>query len=356
VSRLANVDGASCATGFGIPQLADPFSSEWNSKLAEHPGATIFHTTEWARVLQESYGYTPYYYRWQEAGGSKLLCLSEVNSWLTGHRASSLPFADEAPALGVQNSEELQRILHSIFELAREQGWKRIEIRGIPKDWSGNTSGSYITHELNLSASAEVLFENCGGSTRRAIRKAEREGVKVEVRTDLDATEIYYKLHCLTRRKHGVPPQPRHFFQSIHQQIISRGLGFIVLASLNGEVLAGSVFFTFQGKALYKFGASNPQMDSYRPSNLVMWRGIQHLVEKGMSILSFGRTDLDHDGLRRYKIGWGTCEKRLFYIKYNLARGTFLSEKASPRSNYLFQVLPRPVLKRIGAFVYPHLG
>jgi len=32
----------------------------------------------------------------------------------------------------------------------------------------------------------------------------------------------YYRLHCLTRKRHGLPPQPTGFFQKIQEHIIAK--------------------------------------------------------------------------------------------------------------------------------------
>jgi CelD/BcsL family acetyltransferase involved in cellulose biosynthesis len=307
-------------------------------------------------VLHESYGYAPYYCRWRGAGRAELFCLFEINSWLTGKRAVSLPFADEVAPLGIDSSDELRRVIKEASEIGRKRGWKRIEVRTAPREWPERTINSYYTHELDISLPIETLFKNCSESARRAVRKAERSGVQVEIRKDLKGIEEYFDLHCLTRKKHGIPPQPLHFFRNIHRHIIAGGLGFTALATLNGRALAGAVFFVFRGKALYKFGASDPRADSFRPSNLVMWEGIKKAVEQGATVLSFGRTDLGHDGLRRYKLGWGTKEKTISYLQFDVGSESFLSGKSSSRSNRVLRILPSWFLKRLGSALYPHMG
>jgi hypothetical protein len=340
----------------GDPQVVDPFSSDWNDSIAAHPDATIFHTSEWARVLADSYGYQPSYLRWQTFEGAKLLCLFEINSWITGRRAVSVPFSDEAPGLGFHNANEFNQILRRLGRLGIEKGWDKLEIRGAPADWLENTTNTYFSHELDLSSPVEELFSKCSDSVRRAVRKAERLAVKVEIRSDSRAVEEYFELHCITRKKHGLPPQPLRFFQNIHKHIIAAGFGFTALARLNSRNLAGAIFFIFRGKALYKFGASDPRMDIYRPSNLVMWRGIQRMISMRAKTFSFGRTDLDQDGLRRYKLGWGASEKVISYLSFDPRRDAFLDAKTYTGSNQVFRLLPIAILKRIGAVLYPHVG
>ncbi len=83
------------------PDLINPLhDSDWDSRIARFPGASIFHTQAWARVLVDSYGYSPYYLRGTgNDAAAGLLPMMEVNSWLTGRRGISLPFTDECPAL-----------------------------------------------------------------------------------------------------------------------------------------------------------------------------------------------------------------------------------------------------------------
>ena len=340
----------------GALTRVDPLAPDWNKALGHFGDATIFHTSEWAQVLVDTYGYSPYYFTAQQAGRPIRLGLFEIDSWLTGKRAVSLPFADEAPVLGQLPAAGLKTVLTTVSPFAHDHGWKSIEVRSAPDPWAESTSNSFYTHELDLSVGAGELFGGFHESVRRAIRKAERLGVQVEITQDETAVQDYFELHCLTRKKHGIPPQPFLFFSNIHRHLISQGLGFTALAKLNQQIIAGAIFLRFGNKALYKFGASDPRADTARPNNFVMSKAIEHLASTGASTLSFGRTDLHQEGLRRYKLGWGATEKTLSYVKYDLRQRTFLSNKPAAPSNSLARFLPVFVLKRLGAALYRHVG
>src|SRR4030066_163040 len=47
---------------------------------------------------------------------------------------------------------------------------------------------------------------------KRNIKKSEREGVEVKILNSLESLNEFYKLNCITRKKHGLPPQPYNFF------------------------------------------------------------------------------------------------------------------------------------------------
>src|SRR5215475_1414626 len=84
----------------------------------------------------------------------------------------------------------------------------------------------------------------------------------------------YYRLHCLTRKRHGLPPQPATFFQKIQEHIIAGNFGFVTLVSYKGRNIAGAVFFTFGHRAMYKFGASEIAYQHLYPNYLLFWHVI----------------------------------------------------------------------------------
>src|SRR5437867_13337103 len=97
-------------------QQIDPLTyPDWNACLLATPSASIFHTTNWLRVLQESYGYRPYYFACFKAQQlTALLAFMEVKSWLTGGRGVSLPFSDYCEPL-VQRQPSPQGVLRQAF-------------------------------------------------------------------------------------------------------------------------------------------------------------------------------------------------------------------------------------------------
>ena len=70
----------------------------WDDLLLTADRATFFHTTAWARVLSESYGYKPLYFTIIDDGKlAGLIPVMEIESLLTGKRGVSLPFTDFCP-------------------------------------------------------------------------------------------------------------------------------------------------------------------------------------------------------------------------------------------------------------------
>ena len=280
----------------------------------------------------------------------------EVDSWLTGRRGISLPFTDDCEPL-CGEVDTFQKLFKSAVEFGKSRGWKYIECRGGRELFDGvPASLSFYGHSLDLTAGEAGLFDHLESSVRRAIRKAEKAGVTVEVLQSQEAVRIFYVLQCQTRKKHGLPPQPWKFFLNIHRHILSQNMGMVVLARHEGRPVAASVYFNFGDEAIYKYGASDEKYQDLRASNLVMWTAIKEYVRRGVKQLDLGRTSLGNEGLRKFKLGWGAVEHQIEYVKFDLQKNKFVAETdgASGWHTRVFRLLPVFLARIIGAALYRH--
>jgi lipid II:glycine glycyltransferase (peptidoglycan interpeptide bridge formation enzyme) len=191
------------------------------------------------------------------------------------------------------------------------------------------------------------------------MKKARQSGVSITIGKNREAMASYYKLHTRTRKRHGLPPQPYGFFETILSEVMSRDKGIVVLASFNQKVIAGAVFLFFGNKIIYKFGASDINYQELRANNLVMGEAIRWACGEGFKHFDFGRTEADNPGLRQFKSGWGTKEREIKYFRYNFSRKAFVSgmEKSNSHlSHRVFKTLPEPVLILLGRVLYKHMG
>lgn len=327
--------------------------------LAGCDAATVFHTRGWARVLQQTYGHKAFYLTGSANGHfGRLLPIMEVSSPITGRRGISLPFTDICPVLAGSDAERAG-LFEAAVKLGRERGWRSLEVRGDIRAW-GNASPSvkFYTHAIELTAGPEALLKNCDPGVRRGIRKAEASGLVVEFRRDAEAVRTYFDLHCGTRRRHGVPPQPFRFFQKVGEYLLEAGNGFVALARQGEAPVAGAVYLKLGAQAIYKFGASDYRFQHLRPNNLVMWSAIRKLAAEGCSALHLGRTSLANEGLRRFKLAFGAREETTAYSRYDFRRNAFMEtpDRAEGWANNLLRLLPGPLFRAVGRLLYPHLS
>jgi Acetyltransferase (GNAT) domain len=326
---------------------------DWDVQLLRRPDFSFFHGSAWLKVLAETYGFTPACF----VADNSLLPLMEVDSWLTGRRGIALPFTDDCAPL-CENAESFKELFQSAIAFGKKRRWKYIECRGGRKFFGEKTPASlaFYGHSLDLAAPENRRLEKLDGSVRRAIRKAENEGVTVEISQGLPAMRDFYSLQCQTRKRHGLPPPPWKFFLNIHKHILSENLGMVAVAGHGGKKIAASVYFFLGGRAIYKYGASDFAQQHLRGSNLVMWAAMQWLARAGAVNLHLGKTALANEGLRRFKLNLGASEEKIEYVKYDLRQENFIVETDGITGwhNRVFRALPVSLARVAGGLLYKH--
>jgi hypothetical protein len=333
---------------------------DWDQLLLSTKQYSFFHSSAWAKVLSDSYNYSPQYlFSLQENKINLLIPFMNISNYLTGKRGVCLPFTDYCDPI-INCDIRKDDIFPYIIEYAKKSRWKYLEIRGSDFLFSNIKPSTYFYgHTLSLSEDEDQLFSKFSKNTKRNIKKALGEiDLKIILSNSLESMKEYFNLHCITRKRHSLPPQPFYFFKNIYEHILSKNLGFVVLASYKNVVVGGAVYFHFGDKAIYKYGASNLDYKEIRPNNLIMWEAIKWYSQNGYKHFCLGRTDPENSGLRRFKTGWGTEEKVINYYKYDLKSNTFVSDMGlvSNKQSQLFKKMPRSLLKIIGNKFYKYVG
>jgi hypothetical protein len=330
----------------------------WDELLLTNNQSNFFHTSVWARVLSESYNYKPIYFMTTVNDRlCSLIPIMGVDSILTGKRGVALPFTDYCPLI-TDNKDRLNISKELLIRFGKKAGWKHFELRGdINYFKKSQASATFFNHYLDLSKGETEIFKSFKGNTKRNIKQALKEDMSIDLYNSFESVKEFYRLNCITRKLHGLPPQPWHFFKKIAQHVISLKNGFVVLASFQNKVIAGAIYFQFGNQVIYKYGASDKKFQKLRPNNLVMWEAIKWSVENGFKQFSFGRTERDNLGLLQFKRGWGAKEEVVRYYKYDLKKDCIMDMQGELKSSYTFlKKMPLPVLKLTGRLLYRHVG
>jgi len=288
-------------------------SSEWRGLLGRSEHATPFHHPAWTSVLADTYGFRSF--GLVSDGETEGLPVIEValpprrkRRWV------SLPFTDHCPPLstGVGLSSDFA----SQLDLARKEAdVTQLEVRA-PLAGGEQTPPSLrpLRSVLSLAVGEEELLRGVQSAHRRNMNRALREGITVrQAETESDVVDVFYRIHLMNRHGLGVPIQPRRYFKLLWSRVLEPGLGRLFLAYSGIEPVAGVVVLRFKRTAIYKYSALDPRARPLRPNHLLVWRAIQWSIEGGADVFDFGRTDVGHEGLRRFKRGWGAQEEELTY-------------------------------------------
>ena len=346
--------------GAATSAIIDPGQSQaWAAALAALDPTARFLADQWMPLLAETYGYRPRLATL--ARGSQLaaaLPFIEVASPFTGKRGVSLPFFDHCRSYN-PDPADYPALYEAFKQHGHERGWKYLELRGDFRKLNGVApSLSFYHHIVDLSGGPEAVFARMASSAQRAVRKALKEGVRIEVSQDLSAMRDFFRLQCITRKRHGLPPQPFRFFENLHRRLIATHQGAIITARVEGLAVASSVYLVQGDIVHYKYGASDTHYQNARVNNLIMWTALERYAQQGFAEMHLGRNSLENQGLRRYKLSYGSNEGITNYHRLDLRTNTIsqMTDDVYGWHNRIFAALPIPLARLAGSLLYKHIA
>jgi len=326
----------------------------WHAFVTSQADALPFHHPSWARVLTECYGFRGF--ALALVGAEKEVVagvpIVQVSHPFGDLRWISLPFTDSCPPLG---SAPYRNGLAAELEEARKgAGAAALEVRGFLRGATVDPTVDAVKHSLSLHQDAEAVAERFTPAVRRNVRSALRNRLRLHWGDSLrDISETYYSLHVQTRRRLGLPAQPRRLFRLLWPHVLEPGNGFVVLAYHGSTAVAGAVFLSWNGTVIFKYGASDPSFWRLRPNNLIFSEAIRWACSAGYHTFDFGRTAVSDVGVRRFKLGWGTVEQPL---RYTILGGVKrkLPGRANPVVRGAIKCAPPWVTRIIGELFYKY--
>lgn len=334
--------------------------SGWNKEIQNLNNYSFFHSLEWSKVLSEAYNYKPVYFcNFNQDKICAVIPAMEIRSKLTSKRLVSLPFSDFCEPL-YNSIEESELLKETIFSYCNSNELRFMEFRTSETKFPFETENfrTDLRHILDISIDESILYKEFSDNTKRNIKSAIKENIRIEKDNSLEALNLFYQLQCITRKKHGLPPQPKSFFKKIYEHIISKNKGDLLFAKHHNKTLAGLMFFKIGSKVLYKFGASLLENLPKGTNHLLMWEGIKLYQKSGFKEFDFGRTETNHEGLRRFKLGFGADERIIYTTRYDIKSKTFLPPETNTTGihNRIFRKLPLTLLRFIGETIYRQMG
>ena len=328
--------------------------------MASHPRASVFHERGWLEALHRTYGYEPVVLTTTEPGKplANGLVLCRVSSWITGVRLVSLPFSDHCEPL-LNDQSELPDFMNWLRAECSRQGHNYFELRLLAGDKGPGQVQShcpYCLHTLDLTQSLEQIFRSLHrDSIQRRIRRAEREQLSYEVDRSGALVNEFYRLLIMTRRRHGLPPQPRAWFRNLIEWM-APGVQ-IRLARKNGIPIAALLTLQHGSTVVYKYGCSDENFHQIGAMPFLFWKLIEASKASNATVIDFGRTELDNQGLLTFKDRFGTTRRQVSYFRYSPKQKDASGPSWEARTlGRMFSLLPGWVLPAVARLTYRHIG
>ncbi len=341
---------------YEIDPIRDP---RWREFVRNHPDSSVFHSPEWLGALHATYSYRPFAISTSPPGArlQNGILFCQVESWLTGKRLVSVPFADHCELL-VADDADRRELLNSVTNKLSGK-FKYTELRPL-RHALGTQSGfrashRYMLHTLDLRPTLDDILRKCHKtSIQQKIRRAERQQLDYTEGNDDRQIQKFYRLLLLTRRRQKIPPQPVEWFRNL-VRYFGDSLK-IRLLSRDERPVAGVLTLRWQDTVVDKYSCSDVQCNNLGGIPLLLWRVIEDAKQSGITTFDLGRSDCDGLGLVEFKDRWGSQRTELTYWRQpsecGSGRGDWKLKLAAP----IFAHMPNLFLAASGRVFYRHIG
>jgi len=296
-----------------VDPLTDP---KWEALVRQAP-TDVFHSPQWLRVLAATYGFAPRAAILVDEGGQPVAGMPYcVIEGIPTRRIAAPPFSDFCDPI-VADTAQWQELVGPLLEEGCRLTVRCLHNEIPVRDGRVPAVDRAKWHGLDLTAGADTIWQGLHGSARRAVRKAQNAGVVVRPAENLEDLRSFYELHLKIRKyKYRLLAQPYSFFENIWDEFGVPGNGSLLVAEHEGKIVGGVFFLQWKGVLYYKFNASDPDLVSVRPNDLVIWSAIDDASAKGLVKLDLGLSDWDQEGLIRYKRKYASEEKTISFLRH----------------------------------------
>lgn len=281
------------------------------------PPDNLFGSGDWLAVLHQEYNFTFKSVVEEIAGTERVVFLFSIVEDIYGARLLSLPFSDY-----YELSDPPELVTNAILFV--RNSFPNLPFTVKPRACLDRllTEGFTVVrkafcHRVLLEGSIADLWARTSYAFKKGVKKAERNDVRFHIDNSEKGVDHFYGLLLkLRREKFQILPQPKSFYHALFQNFVRSGNGDICFAYHKDRPVAAA-FILKSGNALYdKMGVSDLEYLELRPNNLLLWHVMQRGHAAGCEFLDMGLTQIDKEGLVRFKESMGGVATPIVYYRY----------------------------------------
>jgi len=338
----------------------------WDRFVESHDFGWLCHLSGWKEVLESSFVHMKGYYPviLEESRIKAALPVFQVNSWLTGRRMVSIPFASLCDPL-VSSNGELKELFMFVLSLLRKLRAGKIEIRAfqslplLEEETHIVCDKHFKNHYLKLQNPEALQKKFHRTCVRQKISRAVKSKFVLRTACTEEDIDRFYALYCMTRRKLGLPSQPCAFFKNIWSVFSPSGKVQVIFAMKDEKYASALMLFRFKDRVSAEYLGWDNAFTEMSPNHLLFWEAIKSAYDDGYKIFDFGRTSPMSESLMDFKSRWGTEVAELPQLYYPATKKSAAAHANSRKYmiiNKLCRKSPGFIYPILGNFCYRHLG
>lgn len=169
---------------------------------------------------------------------------------------------------------------------------------------------------LDLTKNEEEILAGMRQRLRRALRKAEKNGITIEKSTNPKDIHEFYQIQLQTASRHDFVAFSEDFFTKQFAAFAKNGESVLYTAKLGDEVLAQNFMIFYGNEASYHYGVSSELGTKYSGAPLLHMAAMRDARERGIKRYNLwgivGEDETNHRfyGVSVFKRGFGVDELR----------------------------------------------
>lgn len=247
--------------------------------------------------------------------------------------------------------EDMKKVatnLRCIFVRVRPQLENNQDSMQLFKDHNFKKAPMYLSVEyagiLDLNKTEEEIMANMRQRLRRALRKTEKNQIKIETSTDPESIKEFYQIELQTAKRHSFYAFSEEFLTKQFAAFCKSGEAVLYIAKKDDEILAENFMIFYGNEASYHYGVSSELGTKYSGAPLLHMQAMRDARKRGITRYNFwgivDEEDTKHRfyGVSVFKRGFGVSE-----LKYLPAHDLILDKKQYYLKTYLIETLRRKI-------------
>lgn len=348
-----------------VKPISELSSDAWNEFVTQHVSATPYHRYDWVAAVQDGYGHSALAVVSTDENETinGLLPLVKLKPPVGKEALCSLPFCDVGGVLA--NSDEIatQIISQAKNEFAslapesielRTRG-KELDLEQLAEE---KNNGMKVSMIAELPESSEVLLKSYKPKLRSQIKKAEKNGLTSQLKTDGSLLDPFYDVIAKNMRDLGSPVHGKAFYKAIVEHYKTNASMAVVY--LDDVPTAAGLVLKNGHKASIPWASSLREYNNLAPNMLLYWTLLADCADTGITEFDFGRSTLN-EGTFRFKKQWGATPYALTWSTFaepveSEPTASVRGGKAREIVENVWKKLPLPMTIAIGPAIRKYIS
>lgn len=336
----------------------------WDNYVFNHENASAYHRFAWQEAVHSTYNHKVMGLIAREYTTEKVVGVLPavlMKTPLLGKKLCSLPFCDVGYAIA--DSDEIQnQLIEYLIQQGATTGSKHVEVRDIaatPEE-TKLLANKKVRMLLPLPSDSHALMASFKSKLRSQIRKAEKNGLTVQLGLSRVLIDDFYKVYTQNMRDLGSPVHAKRWFQNI---VSAYGDNCIVSVVYKDDIaIGGGLVIKNNTQASIPWASTLRDYNRLAPNMLLYWSLLAHCADNDISTFDFGRSTYE-EGTYRFKKQWGATPQLLDWQvdgKSNSLTNETASDttpsKVRPAIESVWRKLPLNLTITVGSAIRPYIS